>query len=194
MALLYVLVAVLTAAQLAGFLLLRHGLADADRVCAERASRAERQAVSHVTELLVKATQAAHGRHAEFSGDQVLSPPPVSAPAAHRRHRGRRQAAELEQTYSEPGAGFSFSSGELMPHLKTGRRDGLEEGSGSGGAEEAADAGLDWIPSYSRIPVRWRPRPALLPADQLSRHPCRLALSTHFHNISDTRIVWICYI
>ncbi|XP_043212983.1 uncharacterized protein LOC122377089 [Amphibalanus amphitrite] len=150
-ALLYVLVAVLTAAQLAGFLLLRHGLTDADRVCAERASRAERQAVSHVTELLVKATQASHGRHAEFSGGELLTPPPVSAPAAQRR-RGRRQAAESEQTYSGLGPGTSLASGELIPHTKTTRRDGLDEGSGSGGIAED-EAPLDWIPSYSRIPA-----------------------------------------
>ena len=163
-ALLYVLIAVLTAAQLAGFLLLRSGLDDADRVSAERARRAERQAVSHVTELLARATQAAaaqatHSRHGqEFSGGEILTPPPVSAPApaSDRRRRGRRQTSDGEQAYSEQSSGYSFASGELMPHLRGARRDGLEEGSGSGGVEESDNA-LNWIPSYSRIPVRRRP-------------------------------------
>ena len=159
-ALLYVLVAVLTATQLTGLLLLRDGLADADRICAERAHRAEQQAIGHVTELLVKATRTTHGPHAEFSGGEVLMPPPMSAPAtaespAERRHRARRQAAEAEQVYPELGPDYSFASGELLPGARPGRRDGLEEGSGSGGLEEG-DNGLRWIPSYSRIPVRCR--------------------------------------
>ena len=145
-ALLYVLIAVLTAAQLAGFLLLRHGLADADRLSAERAHRAEQRAVSHVTDLLVKAK---HGQHAESSGGEVLTPPPESAP---RRRRARRYAAEGERVFTDLGPGYSFSGGEFMPHTKPGRRDGLEEGSGSGGVEET-DVGPQWFPSMSRIPV-----------------------------------------
>ena len=142
-ALLYVLVGAVVAAQLAGFLLLRHGLADVDRVCVERVKQGERRTVSHVTDLLVKATRATHGTFAEFAGGEVLTPPPGVAG----RRRPRRQAAD--EAFADLPGGYGVASGDLLSPVG----EALDDGSGSGGFGEEVDAGLKYITSFSRIPV-----------------------------------------
>ncbi|XP_037079094.1 uncharacterized protein LOC119100085 [Pollicipes pollicipes] len=142
--LLYALVAALAAAQLAGFLLVRHQLAAADRVCAERALRAERQAVVHVTDFLVKATR---GPHAEFRHDEVLTPPPS---VRHRRQATDQAAAN--GAFLDRGPEYTGANVEFVHRTKTERREGTEEGSGA--AEEVdPDNPWVWLTSYSRIPL-----------------------------------------